>query len=131
MQRTLPLLILAGGRATRLGALSDECPKFLAPVSHDKVFADVQLHWAKQHRFSDVILSVGYRGTQIRAYCGDGARYGLQITYVFDGDTPPGTGGAVRKALYGVSDYAAVLYGDTILDIRLYQDLECILPHDQ
>lgn len=113
-----PLLILAGGRATRLGALSDDRPKFLAPVVGDRMcFADLQLLWARKQGFRDVRLSVGYRGEQIQEYCGDGSYFGLRITYAFDGERPLGTGGAVKRAYAEPPPWLAVLYGDTILDL--------------
>ena len=35
----------------------------------------------------------------IREYVGDGRRFGMDVQFVFDGETPLGTGGAVRQAL--------------------------------
>src|SRR5215471_4661761 len=93
-----PLLILAGGRATRLGDLSDDRPKFLVPIASGLLFADFQLRWARRQGFREVRLSVGYRGEQIEAYCGDGARFGLALSYAFDGPISLGTGGAVKRA---------------------------------
>ncbi len=89
-----PLLILAGGRATRLRDLSDDRPKFLLPIRDGLLFADFQLRWVKAQGFREVCLSVGYRGEQIEAYCGDGARFGLAISYAFDSPIALGTGGA-------------------------------------
>ncbi len=113
----VPLLIIAGGRATRLGALSDDVPKFLVPVGRGRVFADVQLAWAREHGFRQVRLAVGYRAGDIEAYCGDGSRYGLQLAYAYDGDEALGTGGAVKRAFADPPPWIAVLYGDTILDL--------------
>lgn len=113
----VPLVILAGGRATRLGSLSDDCPKFLMPLADGATFADLQLSWARDQGFVDVTLAVGYRGRQIEAHCGHGARYGLRLAYSDDGPVLIGTGGAVRKACPRPAGPVAVLYGDTILDL--------------
>lgn len=115
----IPLLILAGGRASRLGDLSDDCPKFLMPVgATGERFADVQLAWARLQGFKRVVLCVGYLADQIRSYCGDGSRYGLEISYSEDGEKPLGTGGALRKAATSLSDsLVAMIYGDTILSL--------------
>jgi len=110
-----PLVILAGGRATRLGPLSEDRPKFLVDVGLNQRFADVQLAWASEQGFWDVVLSVGYRGKQIEEYCGDGSRYGVCLRYVYDGAEPLGTGGAVKRAFRRPPDRVAVLYGDTLL----------------
>ena len=113
-----PLLILAGGRATRLGDLSEKTPKFLMPIDSKTVFADLQLEWAAAQGFQKVILSVGYLGEKIQNYCQDGKRWGLDISYSFDGPVALGTGGAVKKALKGMGQSAAVTYGDTLLALN-------------
>lgn len=118
-----PLLILAGGRATRLRDLSDDRPKFLAPIRDGLLFADLQLGWVKAQGFREVRLSVGYLGEQIEAYCGDGARFGLAISYAFDGPVALGTGGAVKRAFRAPPPWIAVLYGDTILSLNCSQAL--------
>lgn len=113
----IPLVILAGGRATRLAAHSVERPKFLIPLGDGRVFADLQLEWVRAQGFRDVTLSVGYLASMIRDEIGDGSRYGLRIRYVEDGHTPLGTGGAVRQAMQPLGTAAAILYGDTMLDL--------------
>jgi NDP-sugar pyrophosphorylase family protein len=114
----IPLLILAGGRATRLAAASGDRPKFLMPVDEGRLFADVQLEWVRAQGFTEVVLSVGYLAQQIRDYVGDGVRYGLCVRYAEDGPTPLGTGGAVKRAFQTVPEQCALLYGDTMLELN-------------
>ena len=123
-----PLLILAGGRATRLLDASEDRPKFLAPIGDGLLFADLQLRWVKAQGFREVRLSVGYRGEQIEAYCGDGARFGLTISYAFDGPFPLGTGGTVKRAFPIPPPWLAVLYGDTILALDCREVLARATP---
>jgi NDP-sugar pyrophosphorylase family protein len=117
----IPLLILAGGRATRLKHLAVDRPKYLQPVTESMVFADVHLKWVASRGFRRVILAIGHLGEQIRAYCGDGSRWNLEISYIDDGKVPLGTGGAVRAALDPKLsldfEILAVTYGDTILSV--------------
>lgn len=113
-----PLLILAGGRATRLGTLASETPKFLMPIDAGRCFADLQLEWVAKQGFRDVILCVGHLGKKIEDYCGKGERYGLRLRYSYDGDELMGTGGAVKKALQHSAETVAVTYGDTILAVN-------------
>ncbi|MCC6805887.1 MAG: NTP transferase domain-containing protein [Deltaproteobacteria bacterium] len=113
----IPLLILAGGRATRLGTLSEDLPKFLMPIGEQKRFADVQLAWAHAQGFRRIVLSVGYRGELIEQYCQNGDRWQLSISYAKDGDRPLGTAGAVKRAFADPPPCACVLYGDTILEL--------------
>ena len=119
----VPLLILAGGKATRLGAVAAETPKFLMPVG-DQTFGDLQLTWVRAQGFREVVLSVGHLGEQIEAYCKDGARWGLSIRYAYDGPKLLGTGGAVKRALPDPAPHTALLYGDTILDIPCREVVE-------
>jgi len=125
----VPLLVLAGGRATRLGALSNDTPKFLMPVGEGRCFADVQLEWARSQGLRRVILGVGYRGEDIRTYVGEGRRYGLEVHYAFDGPEPLGTGGAVKRALPHPPELAIVTYGDTILDLDVAAAVGAIGDH--
>lgn len=120
----LPLLILAGGRATRLKHLSENLPKYLMPIDGKLVFADYHLEWAQKQGFRKIILSIGYLGEKVIKYCGDGKKWGLNITYIDDGASPLGTGGAVKKALQFEFEYLAVTYGDTILQLNARECFE-------
>jgi NDP-sugar pyrophosphorylase family protein len=51
----------------------------------------------------------------IQNFVGDGARYGINIDYSFDGPTQLGTGGAIRKALPLLGEEFMVMYGDSYL----------------
>ena len=112
-----PLLILAGGKATRLKGLAQDTPKYLQPIDGERTFADLHLEWARSHGFSEVILSLGHLGEKIESHCGDGSRYDLKLKYLFDGAQPLGTGGAVQAALKFSFDALAITYGDTMLEV--------------
>lgn len=114
-----PLLILAGGRATRLKHLSEKLPKYLMPIDDNKVFADAHLDWAYKQGFRKVILSIGYLGSMVKEYCGDGSKWQLDIDYIDDGDEPLGTGGAVKKSLTHLYSDLAITYGDTLLSFNV------------
>ncbi len=63
------------------------------------------------------MLCVGFLGEMIETSVGDGARYGLSVSYSFDGERLLGTGGALRRALPMLGEHFFVLYGDSYLDI--------------
>ncbi len=109
-------VILAGGLASRLGTHAGDLPKTLVPVA-GRPFADHQLAWLATQGVADVVYCIGYRGDQIRNYVGDGARWGVRVTYVDEGADLRGTGGALRLALdQGVlAECFALLYGDSYL----------------
>jgi NDP-sugar pyrophosphorylase family protein len=84
-------------------------------------FADHQLTWLAEQGVTQVVYCIGYRGDQIRDYVGDGARWGLHVTYVDEGSDLRGTGGALRLALDegALAEHFAVLYGDSYLRVDL------------
>jgi N-acetyl-alpha-D-muramate 1-phosphate uridylyltransferase len=109
-----PIAILAGGLATRLKPLTETIPKALVEVA-GKPFVVHQLELLRQHGFKDVVLCVGHLGEQVEAVLGDGIRWGLKLSYAFDGPKLLGTGGALRCALPLLGDNFFVLYGDSYL----------------
>ena len=111
----LPVAILAGGVATRLGELARTIPKSLVEVA-GKPFIDHQLALLRGSGVTDVVLCVGHLGQQIEAHLGDGARFGLRIQYSYDGPALIGTGGALRHALQRLGQAFLVLYGDSYLE---------------
>jgi MurNAc alpha-1-phosphate uridylyltransferase len=94
----LPVAILAGGLAKRLGSLTDRVPKALLKVA-GRPFIFEQLELLKSQGVDRVVLCVGHLGEQIQAAVGDGRALGLQIEYSFDGRELLGTGGALKQAL--------------------------------
>jgi NDP-sugar pyrophosphorylase family protein len=113
----IPAAVLAGGKATRLGALSAERPKALMNVA-GRAFIDHQLELLKRHGIRRVVLCIGHFGEQIERHVGDGTRYGLSVRYAYDGPVLQGTAGAIRDAVEHLGDVCWVLYGDSYLDFE-------------
>ena len=109
-----PVVILAGGLATRLRPITEKIPKALVEVGGIP-FISHQLRLLSSHGIRRVVISAWYKGEMIREYVGDGSRFDMQVDFVFDGDTPLGTGGAVRRALKMLDGPFFVLYGDSYL----------------
>jgi NDP-sugar pyrophosphorylase family protein len=109
-------VILAGGLGTRMRPLTERVPKTLLPVG-DTPFAHYQLDWLARHGVTEVVYSIAFLGEMVRAYVGDGSRWGLPVRYVEDGDELAGTAGALRRALDAgvLRDWFLVHYGDTFL----------------
>ncbi len=112
-----PVLILAGGKATRLGEITKAIPKALVPLA-GKPFIDHQLTGLYEQGVREVVMCVGHFADQIREHVGDGSRFGLRVRYSDDGATLRGTGGAVRRALPLIGDGCWILYGDSLLDVE-------------
>ncbi len=109
-----PIVILAGGLATRLRPITEKIPKALVEVGRQP-FIYHQMRLLHSHGFQRIIISVWYRGEMIREYVGDGSQFGLNVGYVFDGERPLGTAGAIRMALNLLGGPFFVLYGDSYL----------------
>jgi NDP-sugar pyrophosphorylase family protein len=112
----LPLVLLAGGLATRMRPLTEKIPKSMLEVKR-KPFIDWQLRLLKSKGIENVIICLGYLGGQIEKCAGNGGRFGLKITYSYDGDKLLGTGGAVKKIDKALPSRFFILYGDSYLDI--------------
>jgi MurNAc alpha-1-phosphate uridylyltransferase len=112
---TLPVAILAGGKATRLGELARTTPKSLIDIA-GRPFAVHQLELLRRHGIRDVVYCIGYLGEQLMAAIGDGSAYGIRVRYSRDGNRALGTGGAIRKAAPLLGRRFFVLYGDSYLD---------------
>lgn len=111
---TAPVLILAGGIATRLRPVTEKIPKAMLEVG-GKPFIEHQLKLLARNGVARVIICAGYLGDQIKDFVGDGSRFGLSAEFVLDGETLRGTGGAVKNAARLAGDAFFVMYGDSYL----------------
>jgi N-acetyl-alpha-D-muramate 1-phosphate uridylyltransferase len=109
-----PVIILAGGLATRLRPITEKIPKALIDVGGQPFIAH-QLRLLHSHGIEHVIISTWYRGDMISDYVGNGSQFEMHVEYVCDGDSPLGTGGAIRRALDLLDGPFFVLYGDSYL----------------
>ena len=107
--------ILAGGLATRLGDISKKIPKPMIPVAGEPFIAH-QLRLLSRESISRVVLCVGHLGPEIEAFVGNGDRFGLQVSYSYDGPVLLGTGGALKQAVSKLPQEFIVMYGDSYLD---------------
>ena len=112
---SLPVAVLAGGLATRLGPITSTIPKSLVDVE-GRPFAEHQVELLARHGLTDLVFLVGHLGEMVRDRLGDGASLGARIRYVFDGPVAQGTGGAIRAALPELGRAFFVLYGDSYLE---------------
>jgi NDP-sugar pyrophosphorylase family protein len=111
----LPVAVLAGGLASRLGPLTTEMPKCLLDVV-GRPFIHTQLHQLSSQGVRRVVLCLGHLGEQVVEAVGDGSAFGLEVVYSFDGPELRGTAGAVKRALPLLGHAFFVLYGDSYLE---------------
>jgi NDP-sugar pyrophosphorylase family protein len=110
----LPIAILAGGLATRLRPVTEKIPKALIEIDGEPFLAH-QLRLLAGKGIRRATLCLGYLGEMVREYAGDGSRFGIELTYSFDGPELRGTGGAIVQALPLLGEEFLVVYGDSYL----------------
>ena len=109
----MQVAILAGGLATRLGALTKQRPKSMVTV-RGKPFLEYQLELLRTAGIEDIVMCIGHLGEQIERQFGNGRKHGVRIEYSFD-DSPLGTAGALKKAEALLNDTFFTMYGDSYL----------------
>lgn len=125
-----PVVILAGGLATRLRPITETIPKSLVPVG-GKPFIFHQLEFLKRNGVREIVLCVGVMGEMIQRAVEGGETFGLRIRYMWDGPEPLGTGGALKQALPHLHKTFIVLYGDSYLDISMRAVYEEFMRSDK
>lgn len=110
----LTIAILAGGLATRLRPITETIPKSLLEVNGEP-FVVHQLRLLRGKGIRTVVLCVGHLGELVQQAVGDGAAFGVQVDYSFDGPVLLGTAGAIKNALPKLGDSFFVMYGDSYL----------------
>ena len=92
------VVILAGGKGTRLGPFTTILPKPLLPIG-DRAILEIVIEQLRLSGLTRLTLAVGYLSHLIEAVFGDGSEYGVSIDYHHE-RSPLGTAGA----LGGVAD---------------------------
>jgi NDP-sugar pyrophosphorylase family protein len=117
-------VILAAGRGTRMGALTNELPKPLLRAS-GKTLLEYKLD-ALEGLVDEVVIIVGYHETRIREHVGD-SHGSLRVTYATQ-EVLDGTAGALWTAEPYLKDRFVVLMSD---DLYARADVEqCIAAPD-
>jgi NDP-sugar pyrophosphorylase family protein len=110
-------VILAGGQGTRLRPLTYDRPKPIVPLLNIPFLA-YQLALLARHGVRDAVLSCSYMVDAVRATMGDGAAWGVRLTYAVE-EEPLGTAGGVRNAVDVRDGRVLVLNGDILTDADL------------
>lgn len=109
-------VILAGGKGTRLRPYTTCIPKPLVPVGDHYSILEIVMRQLARTGFRRVTVTLGHLGHLIRAYCGDGRQWGLDIDYAVE-ESPLGTVGPILAIMDRLPSDFLVLNGDILTDL--------------
>ncbi len=118
----LQAVILAGGLGTRLRPYTFLLPKPMLPVGPKPIMEHI-LEWLKGAGITDIVVSTGYLGKMLQEYFGNGAEWGVKISYATS-PHPMGTAGQLKAAEGKVRGRFVCMYGDALLDFDLKEALK-------
>jgi len=115
-------VILAAGKGTRMGGLTDELPKPMLPVEGRPILEHI-ITGLQEAGISEFCLITGWKAEVIEGHFGDGADLGVSITYARQ-LVQDGTGKAPELAKEFVGDDAFLLtYGDILVKPETYAQM--------
>ena len=88
------VVLMAGGKGTRMHSLTKNCPKPMLRVG-GKPMLEIILDQCAESGFRKFFLSVHYLKKQITDYFGNGDRWGIEIQYLNE-EKPLGTAGSLE-----------------------------------
>ena len=115
-------IILAGGKGTRLRPYTIILPKPLVPVGGEMPIIEVVIRQLVKSGFDRITFAVNHKANLIRAFCGDGSQWGVQIDYSQE-DSPLGTIGPLTL-IPDLPDNFLVMNGDLLCDLNYAAFLE-------
>ena len=110
----MKVIIMAGGKGTRIASIANDIPKPMIRIG-GKPILEYQIENLKRCGLTDITLVIGHLGHIIKDYFKDGHALGANISY-FTEDHPLGTAGALFK-MPELTDDFLLLCGDVILDV--------------
>ncbi len=111
-QRDNCAVVMAGGKGTRLGPLTDSMPKPMLKVAGRPILERIVLHLAGvgiQH----IYLAINYLGHVVEEHFGDGSRFGCRIEYIRE-QSALGTAGALSLLPNKPERPVLVMNGDLV-----------------
>jgi NDP-mannose synthase len=113
-------VVLAGGLGSRLRPYTVVLPKPLMPVGEGPILSTI-LEQLAGFGFDHVTLAVNYQADIVKAYCADGARWGIRVDYSLE--TEPLSTIAPLCLIPDLPEHFLLMNGDVLTDVdfgRLY-----------
>ncbi len=124
----MKVVIMAGGRGTRISELFPDIPKPLIPIDGVPVL-EREILSLKEQGFDDIILTVGYMAEKIMHHFGNGRRLGVHIDYFVE-KQPLGNAGALFQIKDQLTEDFLLLNGDAVFDIDFNRFVAYHKEHD-
>ena len=124
----MKIIILAGGKGTRLPRSAKNIPKPLVKIA-GKPILQHQVDILEKHNLTDIRFSLGYEANQIIDYLKNKPRtnpFGImrgKYEYIIESE-PLGTGGAIKFASKDLKEDFMILNGDILTDINFSEFLK-------
>ena len=112
--KDIRVIILAGGKGTRLRPYTTVFPKPLMPIGEMPIL-EIVLRQLKFFGFKKITLSVNHLADLIQAFFKDGSKLGLDISYCIE-DRPLGTAGSI-SLVEDITEPFLVMNGDLLTTI--------------
>ena len=109
----MKVVLMAGGRGTRISELFPDVPKPLIPIQNMPVL-EREIISLREQGVTEIMLTVGYMADKIKDYFGDGSRLGVKINYFVE-DKPLGNAGALF--FLDLKEDFLLLNADAVFDV--------------
>lgn len=114
-QNNTQVVILVGGKGTRLRPLTNSIPKPMITIGNTP-FLELLLLNLKKNGFRKFLLLVGHLSSVVVDHFGNGSKWGLEIKYSFEKELLD-TGGGLINSYDLLDDEFILLNGDTYMDL--------------
>ncbi len=114
-------VILAAGKGTRMGPLTENRPKVMLPIANMPILEHI-VATMKAAGIQDFLIVVGYHKDKIIEYFKDGAGFGVNIEYI-EQRAQKGTADAIAVAGESIHERFLVTNGDVIAGVSDLQKI--------
>lgn len=131
----MKVVIMAGGKGTRISSIASEIPKPMIQVCGKPVL-EHEIQCLRDQGFTEIIITVSHLGNIIMDYFGDGSKFspvtnesfGVHIEYYYE-KTPLGNAGALFKLKDQLDSTFLLINADAMFDVDFNRFIDFHLKH--